>query len=55
MCDRGESISKLLFDKLTGENYGSWSSKMKMVMKDKGLYELCTGDETPSENAMDAQ
>lgn len=44
MADSGR-ISKSLIDKLTGENYDSWSFRMLWALRDRGLWRIVSGNE----------
>lgn len=55
MAEQSGATTKLLLDKLNTENYDSWSFRMMMVLKHRGLWGIAHGDEELGENPSDAE
>ena len=51
MAEESGALSKVIIEKLTHENYDSWSFRMMMLLVDRDLWEIVNGDEILPPNA----
>ena len=53
MAEEGGSLNKVIIDKLTHENYETWSFKMMMLLVGRDSWATVQGQEICAENAND--